>query len=48
MALHGEQYLAIHAESIPTEGTLVNQAQIAEVLDKGERLTFSLGLAKHF
>jgi hypothetical protein len=38
MLLHGEQYLAIHKESIPTEGTLVNKAQIAEVLDKGERV----------
>jgi multifunctional beta-oxidation protein len=36
MLLHGEQYLAIHQENIPTSGTLVNKAQIAEVLDKGK------------
>jgi len=33
--LHGEQYLKIHAP-IPTEGTLVNQPYLREVLDKGK------------
>lgn len=35
MLLHGEQYLAIKGE-IPTEGVMVNQPQIIEVLDKGK------------
>ncbi|KAM0750964.1 NAD(P)-binding protein [Meredithblackwellia eburnea MCA 4105] len=33
--LHGEQWLQIHAP-IPTSGTLVSEARIAEVLDKGK------------
>jgi multifunctional beta-oxidation protein len=33
--LHGEQYLKVHAP-IPTEGTLVNQPYLREVLDKGK------------
>lgn len=33
--LHGEQWLRIHAP-IPTSGTLVSEAVIAEALDKGK------------
>lgn len=33
--LHGEQYLKIKAP-IPTSGTLVSQARLLEVLDKGK------------
>ncbi|KAG9053410.1 hypothetical protein FS842_008250 [Serendipita sp. 407] len=36
--LHGEQYLAIKAP-IPTSGTLVNEAKLLEVLDKGKQTT---------
>ncbi|KAG8834667.1 hypothetical protein FRC18_001656 [Serendipita sp. 400] len=36
--LHGEQYLAIKTP-IPTSGTLVNEAKLLEVLDKGKQTT---------
>lgn len=39
MVLHGEQYLVIHQNPIPTSGELVNRAQIAEVLDKGNNMS---------
>lgn len=35
MLLHGEQYLSIKGP-IPTSGTLVSEAQVMEVLDKGK------------
>lgn len=35
MLLHGEQYLAIKGP-IPTSGTLVSEARLMEVLDKGK------------
>jgi multifunctional beta-oxidation protein len=35
MLLHGEQYLSIKAP-IPVSGTLVSEAQVMEVLDKGK------------
>lgn len=35
MLLHGEQYLAIKG-AIPVSGTLVSEARIMEVLDKGK------------
>lgn len=41
MLLHGEQYLKIHVDKIPTEGTLVTKSQFAEALDKGKAAAVS-------